>query len=194
MGKYILSFTAASALLYENITIAKQQVIHKDWAKTRKVVLEENLLMKDKQATALRQYKEIELRMKTLSDSQVARIATGDMDEVKIMVWLSVLNTYEFFKDISLECVYESYFFGGKTITNSDYYAFWESKKIQYPEIEKISDATAAKIKQVAFKIMEQVGIIDSVKTRNITVPLMSVELENEIKEDSPEILKMFLR
>ena len=109
------------------------------------------------------------------------------------MIWLSIINTYSFFFDFFNEVIRESYFFGGRVITDSDYYSFWESKKIEHKEIEKISDTTVKKIKQVAFKILEQVGIIDSVKNKQLIKPLLTTEAEKTITALKPQMLSVFL-
>ena len=191
--KYKLSFTAASALIPENIIIAKKQLLYNDWSVTCQDVLENNLLMKDKQATAKRQYMEIELRLKNLNSRELELIANGCSDDVKAMIWLSIINTYSFFLDFIDEVIRDSYFFGGRVITNGDYYSFWESKKIAHKEIENISDTTVKKIKQVAFKILEQVGIIDSVKNRQLIKPLLTAEAELVIMTSKPQMLSAFL-
>lgn len=192
MAKYKLSFTAATALISENIIIAQRQVKYNDWSATRQDVLENNLLMKDKQATAKRQYMEVELRLKSLNSRELELIASGCSDDVKAMIWLSIISTYSFFSDFVDEVVRDSYFFGGRVISNSDYYSFWESKKIAHTEIENISDTTAKKIKQVAFKILEQVGIIDSIKNRQLIKPLLTTEAEQVITASKPQMLSAF--
>lgn len=193
MAKYKLSFTAATALVSENVIIAQRQIIHNAWSVTRHDVVENNLLMKDKQATAKRQYMEIELRLKSLDSRELELIASGCSDDVKAMIWLSIISTYSFFSDFVNEVVRDSYFFGGRVISNSDYYSFWESKKIVYTEIENISETTVKKIKQVTFKILEQVGIIDSVKNRQIIRPLLTTKAEQLITVSKPQILSAFL-
>ncbi len=192
-GKYKLSFTAATALVTETITVARQQCIHNNWETTRKDVLDNNLLMKDRQATAQRQYSEIELRLKNLSSDQLCILANGSIVDVKAMIWISILCTYEFFNDLMVEVIRENHFYSGGDVSNADYYNFWESKKALHPEVEAISDSTAAKVKQVAFKILEQVGIIDSVKTKRIIKPILTTESELTITNSKPHLLAAFL-
>jgi hypothetical protein len=78
-------------------------------------------------------------------------------------------------------------------ILDSDYVRFIESKTASSDKLQKITDKTVYKIKQVIFKILEQSTIIDSVKNRNIQKPYVSDELKNIVAKSSPMYLASFL-
>jgi hypothetical protein len=59
--------------------------------------------------------------------------------------------------------------------------------------LERLAFSTQKKVKQLAFKILEQAGIIDDIKSKIIQPQLLSSELVDAIMEDNPEWLKVFL-
>ncbi len=191
--KYKFSFTAAGSLIAETLTIARYQYQCKDWVITKREVIEQNLLLKDKKATALRQYSEIELRLKTLTKNEIILLCTGSMEDVKAMIWLSIIKTYSFIEDLFTSTVLVNYKDHKPFISDGDYVLFWESVKNTSNEIQSLSDSSTKKIKQVVFKMLFDLGFIDSTKTRRITRPSLTVATEITLAQDSPNLLKLFL-
>jgi hypothetical protein len=58
--------------------------------------------------------------------------------------------------------------------------------------MEKLTDLTQKKIKQVTFLILEQVGIIDNIRSKNIQPQLLDNNVIMAIVNDSPDWLKVF--
>lgn len=191
--EYKFSFTAAGSLIAETLTIARYQYQCKDWVITKREVIEQNLLLKDKKATALRQYSEIELRLKTLTKNEIILLCTGSMEDVKAMIWLSIIKTYSFIEDLFTSTVLVNYKDHKPFISDGDYVLFWESVKNTSNEIQSLSDSSTKKIKQVVFKMLFDLGFIDSTKTRRITRPSLTVATEITLAQDSPNLLKLFL-
>ena len=77
-------------------------------------------------------------------------------------------------------------------ITEGDYISFYRRKSELHPEIEKLTEITQNKIKQVTFKILEQAGIIDNVKNKMIQPQLLDSNVINTIASDNKQWLKVF--
>ncbi len=190
---YKFSFTAAGALISETLIIAKYQYSCNDWCITKHDVLEQNLLFKDKKSTAIRQYAEIENRLKMLNEREFDILCTGSPDDVKSMIWLSIVKMYSFVMDFFIEIILKKYQEQRYSILDSDYYIFWESKRCVSNEISTLSDSSVKKIKQVVFKMLYDLGFIDSVRTRQIVKPILTEASEVAIAMDSPSWLRLFL-
>lgn len=190
---YKFSFTAAGLLIQETLTIARTFASCNDWDLTRQNVIENNLLQKEKEATAKRQYMEIELRLKNLSSEQIELLCNGSQADAVAMIWLSVIKTYSFISDFVLEILCVNYTERHYIVTDGQYNMFWESKKAINETAAKVSDNTAKKIKQVVFKMIQDVGIITSIKERAIIKPIISSEVEGVIINDNPKFLTAFL-
>lgn len=191
--KYKFSFTAAGSLLVETSIIARQQYQCNDWSLTKCDIIDRNLLLKDKKSTAIRQYAEIELRLRTLNYEEMGLLCNGSPDDVKLMIWLSIVKTYSFIEDLFISVILRNFQEQKYYISDSDYFMFWESAKNNSIEIQSLSDLSTKKIKQVVFKILFDLGFIDSTKTKKITRPILTEAAEITIAKDSPSLLKLFL-
>jgi len=106
---------------------------------------------------------------------------------------LSCLKLYKFIYDFATEIMRNKLLLFDFQIINSDYEAFYDSKRIAYENLNAISDSTQYKLKQVMFKMLEQAEFIDSAKNKNIQKPYLSQELTKLIVEDDPKYLSAFL-
>lgn len=191
--KYSFSFTAASALIPETLIIAEEYVKLKDWKEVQKSLLENNLLNKIKQSTFKREFSEIKKRLSLLTPDQLQLMINGSYDDSKAMIFLSLVKTYSLLKDFIIEIIRTKYLVFDRELSEVDYNRFINSKNLTQPELTSISEVTLRKVKQVIFKLLEQVGIITNAKNGTILKPLLSKEsLEVIIKED-PVLLTAFL-
>ncbi len=193
MVDYKFSFTAASALVNETITIARVQLQLNDWNKTKVEVLENNLMQKAKASSAKRQYVEIEKRLKLLNNEQLDLLCNGNMDEAKAIIWLAIVKAYVFVSDFAKEVMFVNYVNREYILSDLYYWQFWEYKSNTHSECIDISEATQRKVKQVLFNILCQLGFITSISERRIITPLFSKNVEMVIAQDNPRLLTLFL-
>jgi hypothetical protein len=119
---------------------------------------------KTKQNTSKRMYFEIKKRLELLTNEQLNLLVSGSPDESKAMVLLSLLKAYSFFKDFVIEVIRAKYLLYNNNIVSSDYTSFFNAKAITHNELNTITEKTTNKVKQVLFKMLEQVGLINSAK------------------------------
>ena len=98
-SNYSLSFTTGAALLAETIAIAHLMMELGEWAEVKKVVLAQNTLQARTESTLKKLYGEISRRLKSLSDEEIALLATGDDEEQKQIIWLAICRHYTFIHD-----------------------------------------------------------------------------------------------
>lgn len=190
--KYNFSLTGASAMITETLIIAKEYESLKDWKLVEQTIKENNLLMKIKESTFKREFVEIKKRLSTLSSSQLSLLINGDLDETKAMIFLSLVKTYAFFFDFINEVVRNKYLMFDYLLTDSDYIKFFNAKSFTHEELNNISDITAKKVKQVVYKLMEQIGLINNIKNGSIFKPMISDKVLEAIINDNPEYLTVF--
>lgn len=192
-NKYTFSFTGASALIAETLVIAEEYEKLKDWQAVEKSVLEHNLLNKIKQATFKREFSELKKRLILLTPAQLHLMINGSFDEAKAMVLLALLKFYAILKDFIVEVLLNKYLLFDNVLTETDYTRFINSKSSSHPELIAITDNTAKKVKQVMFKLLEQVGLITHAKNGIILKPVLSNEVLVAIILDDPALLSSFL-
>lgn len=190
--KYNFSLTGASAMITETLIIAKEYESLKDWKLVEQTIKENNLLMKIKESTFKREFVEIKKRLSTLSSTQLSLLINGDLDETKAMIYLSLVKTYVFFLDFINEVVRNKYLMFDYLLTDSDYIKFFNAKSFTHEELNSISEKTAKKVKQVVYKLMEQIGLINNIKNGLIFKPMISNNVLEVILNDNPEYLTVF--
>lgn len=192
-NKYTFSFTGASALIAETLVIAEEYERLKDWDKVQKSLLDNNLLNKVKHATFKREFREIKKRLSLLTLAQIQLMISGSHDDAKAMILLSLAKTYTFLEDFILEVLRNKYTLFDTVLTEADYTRFFNAKSLSNSELNQISETTAKKVKQVIFKLLEQVGLISMAKNGRIIKPVLSKQALEVIILDDPAMLGSFL-
>ena len=191
--KYSFSFTGASALISETLVIAKEYHKLNDWNTVQISLSDNNHLNKVKQGTFKREFSEIKKRLSLLTPNQLQLMIQGSYEEAKFMILLSLVKAYPYLFDFIVEVLLNKYLLFDRTLLNSDYTRFVNSKSLQHPELEKITEITSKKVKQVVFKLLEQVGLITNIKNGIILKPFLSSEITRVILDDDPVYLSAFL-
>jgi hypothetical protein len=189
MNKYRFSFTAASLQVPVMVLLAQKLVsdgLSLDQLKAVDV-------QKGRAITNLREFSELRLRLNTLSTDELEVLANSNSDEQKYICLISFGRTYLFFREFIDEVILEKILLFDFKLSDMDYNVFFSKKSIDHIELEKLTTLTQNKLKQVIFKVMEQGGLIDNVKDRNIKIPQLSSTFENLIKETNPNDLNILL-
>ena len=191
--KYSFSFTGASALITETLVVAEEYEKLNDWSDVKKSLLNNNLLNKVKEVTFKREYSEIKKRLSLLNSAQLHVMIHGSLDDAKAMILLSLSKAYAFLKDFIVEVLRNKYLLFDKILTESDYIKFINTKSISHKEITEITEITAKKVKQVTFKLLEQVSLITQIKNGHIIKPVLSNRVMDVIIADDPSFLSVLL-
>ena len=109
------------------------------------------------------------------------------------MILLSLVKAYPYVFDFIVEVLLNKYLLFDRTLLDSDYIRFVNSKSLQHPELENITEITSKKVKQVVFKLLEQVGLITNIKNGIILKPFLSTQVITVILSDDPAFLSAFL-
>ncbi len=175
--KYRFSFTAASLMLADLVSYAKLMVL--DGLKLDQ--LKPEMMNRERAKTNNREFAELYLRIKTLSEKELNLLVTGSFDDQKLICLIAFGRAYQFFRDFMDEVVQEKVTLFDFKITDRDYNSFISRKSIDHEELELLAETTKAKIKQVILKVLHQAGLIDNIKDRNIIVPIVDWKLEQAI-------------
>ncbi len=192
-AKYILSYTSAPLLPNEAEIIARLYLDSNDWASVRRSVVDDDALQKGTLNSRKKQFNELKKRCETLTPDQLAFYEDASSSDVKYLTLLSCFKLYQLIYDFASEVIRNKLLLFDFQILNSDYESFYDSKRVTYDNLNTISEATQKKLKQVMFKMFEQAGLIDSIKSKQIQKPYLSEELIKLIVQDDPKYLSAFL-
>ena len=184
--KYKFSFTAASLRTKDLVTIVLRET-----SKNNDDI--ELILGNGKSTTGKRLLLELNNWLSTLTRPQIEVLKNGTFKAQNEMAFLAVCKYFDFIREFVIEVVREKYLVFDYELTDGDYLSFFRRKSEFHPEMDNLTDITQKKLKQVTFKILEQAGIIDAVKSRIIQPQLLESDTLKVIMKDHSELLKVFL-
>ena len=184
--KYDFSITTASLRLQEMILVAQAFV-------DNRIIDTTNELGNGNYKTGRKLFGEFKKRINQLTIKELDILIHGDLTSQKQIAFLSICKSSSFIRDFMLEVIREKYLIFDLQITDGDYISYYRRKFEIHPEMEKLTEITQKKIKQVIFKILEQSGIIDHIKSKNIQPQLLDETLMNAVVDDNPNWLKVLL-
>ena len=191
-SKYILSFTAASLRLNDTIKIAKSAM--ENDISDLNIVKESGVVFNSvKSRTSDREFREIRKRLEKLTPDQINILVNGDRVAQKQIAFLGTCKHYSFIKDFTVDVIRDKALVFDYKINESDYNSFINDRIHLHQELEKFSDSTLKKAKQVMFRILEQAEIIDNVKDRTIQPQILQPDVIRAVVKDDRSWLKIFL-
>ena len=188
--KYRLSFGTGNAYINQSNLILKKYLENKDWRETEKYSIENNILQTNTLSSSKRIFREISLRLKSLSQQEQEFFIRSNYVDQSILIWISICRTYKFIGDFASIIISEKFSSYQLEIEYSDFNYFFEKQQVLHEELRTLKDSTRKKLRQVIFRIMKDLNIIS--KDKEITPLLPSLELKGVTKSTRKD-LKLFL-
>ncbi|HPZ07489.1 MAG TPA: DUF1819 family protein [Candidatus Eremiobacteraeota bacterium] len=189
--KYNLSFIGASLFPNESIKLAKLYLDHKNWEKLQKIVLEENILQKNTLATTKREYRELKKRLENLPVPLLEYLVSSTHDMAKLTLIYAICKATHIIYDFIIEVIREKYLLFDYTLLDMDYEKFIRRKE-EIELLSPVTDKTARKTKNMLLKILEQGGLLNNVKERQIQRPYVDEGLLKLIYRNDKHADKYF--
>jgi hypothetical protein len=190
--KYSFAYAAASLRLNEMISIAEIANRTQEY-NYKTIIRDNNVLGSISKSFATRLGRELKNRLQHLTQKQVGVLASSDYNSQKHIAFLAVCKNYQFISDFVLEVMREKVLVYDYQLFESDYISFFNSKANIHPEIEEYTESTQQKAKRVLFLMLEQIGLINNTKEKNIQYQIINTDVIQAIADDNPDYLKLFL-
>ena len=184
--KYNFSFTGVTLNTVDFVIVTKHIYIEQ-------LADIDLLLGRGKKASGRRLLSEISKRAKTLTSMQRAALFEGSFKIQKEITFIAICKCFRFIRDFIIEVIREKYLVYDYELTEGDYNSFFRRKAENHPEMNAITEITQKKVKQVTFKILEQAGLINSIKSKMIQPQIIEPETRKAILEDNTGLFKIFL-
>lgn len=165
---------------------------YNDWKKVKEVVILENLFQKNTKSSIKTIYREIESRMKLLPEKMAKNMVNLPMIDQSHLLFYASCRYYKFIYDFMVEVMYPKYKSLDCQLWESDFFRFFDVKKETHPEL-KVTITTTKKIKQVMFRMLNEAGILDSIKSLKLQKPVLSKKVKDFISKEDSKYLKIFL-
>lgn len=182
--KYKLSFTAASLSIREAVNIAEVYLQNKNWAKTKQIIKDKNLLQSRTNSRTIRVARELIQRLENLTDAQIELLVSGNPTEQKYLLWFAVCRTYALIKEFAVEVLHEKYTSRSMKLTELDYDAFFNRKADWSEDLNQITTSTRKKIRQVMLLMMKEADLLTD--DNLIIRAMLSSRLVEALKPNAP--------
>ena len=183
--KYNFSFTSTALRVTELEKVIKHLFFNEELDIT-------NNLGNGNTSTGKKVLFDLKKRIEHLDLEIIQLFINSDYQTQKNIAYISICKAYGFIRDFVIEVLREKFLVFDYNITEGDFITFYRRKSELHSEMENLTVDTQYKIKQITFKILEQSGIIDSVKTKNIQPQLLNNKLISTITMDDRQWLKIF--
>jgi len=190
--KYNFSFTAASLRVFNFMRLAKAVDFTTDKVSNANID-QEKILAKGNVGSSHREMTELIKRYNALTPIQKTILDNEGIQERKQIAFLGLCKSNAFIRDFVIEVVREKVLVYDFKLVGSDLITFINRKSELFPELDKFADSTKKKAIQVVFRILEEAGLIDNTKDKNIHQQWLCQSLAQAIINDNPEFLKFFL-
>lgn len=188
MKPYRFSFVGAHALVSEFTKLAK---LVREGTDIDDVDV--SYLGNEKKETYRRKFRELQYRIRNLTSHQIELLADGTHDQQLQITHLALCKTYQIYRDFVTEVLTEKVQLFDYTITDLDYNSFISRKKVDHSELDALAHTTQKKVKQVIYRMLDQVELIDSTKNPTLHPPILDEKVEQAIIQDNPKLLSCFL-
>ena len=186
-----MSFTTGGLLERETIIFANMFLQTNDLEKTCQQIKDENLFQYRTVTATKRILSELKSRFRFLDNEALRLISVGFPNEIQQISWFSVCNKYPFIFEFVYEVIREKYLVGQLELTNYDFDTFFNKKMVQHPTLEKITDNSRYKLKQILFKMLREVGLLDKKNILQTISPTRQVV--SFITNKAPNYLGIFI-
>lgn len=190
---YRLSFTAAGFRLAETTRLAETYAELGDWSAVRAAVFTGDLLQKGKRQTIKSEYRELELRLHTLSEQEIRYFLETDAVTRRQLLLIAICRTYEFVRQFVIDVVRVNYQRFEVAITDSDYLRFFVMQSALHEKLDQLSASSKVKIRQVLFQMLAGGGYIVSTQQRIITPPVVLPTLTELLRQERPDDLPLLI-
>jgi hypothetical protein len=180
--KYNMSFTTGSLYHYESVTIVELYIELQDWNAARNKAITENLLQSRTLSTLKKVCGEVISRLKTLSPRELNYLAQTNHQEQAYLLWIAVCRRYEFIADFATEVLRERYITLKSDLSYEDFDAFFNQKAEWHEELERITQSTRSKSRQVLFRILREANLLSD--NNIIHAAMLSSELLVLLREE----------
>ncbi|MCB2299880.1 DUF1819 family protein [Clostridium tagluense] len=179
--EYSAKLTGESFLMYEFKIIAKLKKEGFSDKDIRRVVLEENLFQYKFKSSISRRLTPLIQRINTIDDTLINMLLEDPLEYGVIINLYAIMKNDRLFFEFMNEVVRERISTNDLYLEKKDINVFITEKKEQSEIVDKWTDETIVKIKQVIFKMLSEVGILEDKKAGKLSRLIIQPELKDYI-------------
>jgi hypothetical protein len=191
---YNFSFMAASLRPELALIVAEYYLEARDWDLVKERILSSNALQARTASSAIRMERELRIRLAMLTEDQLTLLATGTAEDRIAMAWLAAIKHISFAFQFASELLREKLAAQDPILRPSDYESFIDDKSLSHPELDKLTEASKYKIRQILMRMLTEAEILsEGTALGTIRRPVLSPLSLQAINSDNSAWLSAFL-
>lgn len=189
-GRYSMSFTTGSLFHRESVKLAELFLDLGNWKSVRDTAIAGNLLQARTLNTLNRVCSEVISRLKNMCRDELRLLVGGTNQEQVYLLWIAFCRRYQFVAEFAVEVLRERYITLKADLNPEDFDSFFNRKSEWHPELDKISQATRFKLRQVVFRVLGEANLLTP--NHLINAAMLGPRLLNILNAESPGDLMYF--
>ena len=190
---YSFSFTTGALFVPETLALAREFVRLRDWKSVAAVACSENLLRQRTSASTTRLLREIRQRMQEFSPEELDFLVGADPADQRLLLFIAACRRYRFIAEFTAEVLFPKAHTAETQLYPGDLSRFIDERSLNASEVEKLTDKSRAKVRQVILRILSEAGLIDSTSSRKLQRPMPGRPLAALISKNDSKQLRWLL-
>lgn len=182
--KYDSDLIGGSLLVRESRVIAELLLVNADEAEWKRAIQEENRLQKRSLASAKRQARALRQRLERLDQPFWRALRDGDDELATQIAFVASLERNLLLMEFVETVVRDAFILRAEKLAQYQWTDFLEDRAQRDPAIEDWTESSKKKMGQVAFRILAEVGMLQSTRSLRLQHVLVRPEV-NVLLEDS---------
>lgn len=190
---YNLSFTAATLRVREMVTLADLVASEGSVERAVEMAVERNVFQLGNVKSSKRFVAEMKRRLLQLPEDVYLELPQMKDEEQRQICYVATCLSYPIFQNFLEYINTEKLPLLDLSLTEEDIQSFFYREEDMYEELDRVSDHSKKKIRQVMLNIFTEVGILDSQQPRCIYRLIAEPRVESIIQQYFPEVKRFLL-
>ena len=193
VARYSFSFLTGALYLPESVAVAKLLRVHRDWQMVVHRAADENFLRQHKAGSRTRMLREIRYRLHQFSTTELDFFCEADSRDQRLLLFVAICQRFRFIREFVEEVLWPKVLSFDPQLYPTDFARFLDRKSADAAEIERLTDKSRAKVRQVLIRMLAEAGLLDSTRSQRIQCPVPSRPLTRLISDSDPKRLRFLL-
>lgn len=180
--EYSASLTGEPYLYFELKQVAKLRLEGLSDKEIRAKINKENLFQYETNKSNNKRISAALKRTQALDKILLNLLVNGTLNTSKHIALIAIMKTNSLFLEFMKEVYYEKVVARDLTLDNKEFRIFFANKAEQSEKVASWQDYTLNKLRQVYLRILFEAGLVKSLKSREITPPIIEEDLANHLK------------
>ncbi len=170
--------------------MANLYLVSGDWKSVKAQAHDSNLIQSRTASSSERICREICLRLAGLHEAELKALTDGSLQEQQQILWVGICRRHRFIYEFAVGVIREKFLRIDMDLHPEDYDAFFNAKAEWHDELEKLTESTRNKLRQVVFRMMREADLLT--KSNTINPAMLTAHVAQAIGGHSPDDLRIF--